>query len=108
MGFHVSQASEAVALYTPYTKISVPPGETINYTIDLINKSSAIKNVEISLVGFPKEWHYDIKSEGWNISRLAVLPDEEVPEDNDEVIKIALDDSFVNLSQYFYESIHLT
>ncbi|KXB08414.1 hypothetical protein AKJ55_01040, partial [candidate division MSBL1 archaeon SCGC-AAA382M17] len=39
---------------------------------------------------------------------LYVKPEEEVPEDNDEVIKIALDDSFVNLSQYFYESIHLT
>lgn len=38
---------------------------------------------------------------------LYVKPEEEVQEDNDEVIKIAPDDSFVKLAQYFYESVHL-
>ena len=38
---------------------------------------------------------------------LYVKPEEEAEEDNDEVIKIAPDDSFINLAQYFYESIHL-
>jgi uncharacterized metal-binding protein YceD (DUF177 family) len=38
---------------------------------------------------------------------LYVKPEEEVNEENDEVIKITPDHSFVNLAQYFYESIHL-
>jgi len=38
---------------------------------------------------------------------LYVKPEEEVQENNDEVIKITPDQSFVNLAQYFYESIHL-
>jgi uncharacterized metal-binding protein YceD (DUF177 family) len=39
---------------------------------------------------------------------LYVKPEEEVYEDSDEVIKIAPDDSQVNISQYLYESIHLS
>ena len=30
-------ADECVMLYTPYTKIAVPPGESINYSVDVIN-----------------------------------------------------------------------
>ena len=29
--------AQSVALYTPYTKISVPPGESIGYSVDVIN-----------------------------------------------------------------------
>lgn len=38
---------------------------------------------------------------------IYIKPEEEVQENNDEVIKITPDQSFVNLAQYFYESIHL-
>jgi uncharacterized membrane protein len=66
----------ALLLYTPYTKISVPPGQSIDYTIDVINNSDAVKNVAISLTGIPKDWNYDLKSGGWSIGELAVLPGE--------------------------------
>ncbi|MFP4620140.1 MAG: YceD family protein [Bacteroidales bacterium] len=39
---------------------------------------------------------------------LYIKPEDEVQEDNEEVIKITPDQSFVNLAQYLYESIHLT
>ena len=29
----------ALVLYTPYTKISVPPGQSIDYPIEVINNS---------------------------------------------------------------------
>jgi uncharacterized membrane protein len=67
-------AADSVALYTPYTRISVPPGESINYNIDVINNSSEIKYVEISLSGLPRGWNYVLKSGGWKISQIAVLP----------------------------------
>ena len=31
--------SGSIILYTPYTKISVPPGASIDYSIDLINNN---------------------------------------------------------------------
>jgi len=61
-------------LYTPYTKISVPPGESVDYTFDVINKSKELKNVDISVTGIPKSWNYVMKSGGWTIRQLSVLP----------------------------------
>ena len=66
----------ALVLYTPYTKISVPPGQSIDYTIDVINNSGGVRKVAIALTGIPKDWHYDLKSGGWSIAELAVLPGE--------------------------------
>ena len=67
-------ASDGVTLYTPYTKISVPPGESIDYVIDVINNSNEVKNVDISLAGIPKGWNYVLKSGAWTISQLSILP----------------------------------
>jgi len=71
-----ADASESVTLYTPYTKISVPPGESIDYEIDVINKSSSVRNMGISLSGLPKGWNSVMKSGGWSISQLSVLPND--------------------------------
>ena len=68
--------SQSVKLYTPYTKISVPPGETISYTVEVINDSRSIKNATISIKGMPKDWTYTLKSGGYTIDQISVLPDE--------------------------------
>jgi uncharacterized membrane protein len=75
-GNYAALVSDSVTLYTPYTKISVPPGESIDYTIDVINNSSEIRNVDISLSGIPKGWNYDLKSGGWKIGQFSILPHE--------------------------------
>lgn len=68
--------STGVVLYSPYTKIVVSPGASINYSVDLINNGHEIRTENISLGGLPSSWKYDIKSGGWNIEQMAVLPDE--------------------------------
>ena len=73
---NVALAANGISLYTPYTNISVPPGESIDYTIDVINNGSSIKDVDISLSGIPKEWEYTLKSGGWTINQVSVLPGE--------------------------------
>jgi len=69
-------AANGVTLYTPYTKISVPPGESIDYSIDVINNTNELQNVEISVGGMPKGWNYILKSGGWNIGQLSILQGE--------------------------------
>ncbi|HEX5171127.1 MAG TPA: NEW3 domain-containing protein [Cyclobacteriaceae bacterium] len=69
-------AESGVTLYTPYTKIAVPPGQSVDYTIDVINNGTGVKNVDISLSGVPKNWSYELKSGGWTIKELSVLPKE--------------------------------
>jgi uncharacterized membrane protein len=73
---HNACIANSVTLYTPYTKISVPPGESIDYTIDVINNSKEVQNVLISVIGMPKGWNFDLKSGGWVISQISILPGE--------------------------------
>jgi uncharacterized membrane protein len=68
--------TDSVKLYTPYTKITVPPGQSIDYAVDLINNSSVIKNADITISGLPKGWASDLKSGGYNIAQISVLPGE--------------------------------
>lgn len=65
-----------VTLYTPYTKISVPPGESIDYSVDIINNTGMVQNVQIQVAGMPKDWTYDMKSGGWNVNQISILPKE--------------------------------
>ena len=42
-----SESDKNVILYTPYTKIAVPPGESVNYSIDVINNYDVVKKREL-------------------------------------------------------------
>jgi len=74
-GFAVTVA-DSVVLYTPYTKISVPPGQSVEYLVDLINNSSEIISADLSIRGLPSAWNFSIKSGGYNIQQVSVLPGE--------------------------------
>ena len=46
---HASDSIPSVFLYSPYTKISVSPGTSIDYKIDLINNSKSPVNADLSV-----------------------------------------------------------
>lgn len=74
---HASEEDgKSVMLYTPYTKISVPPGESINYSVDVINNSDEVKNATLAISGLPRGWEYELKAGGFTINQLSVLPNE--------------------------------
>lgn len=68
--------AQSLSLYTPYTKISVPPGESIDYSVDVINNSGGIRSADLSVSGLPEGWSYELKSGGWTLEQLSVLPKE--------------------------------
>ncbi|MFB2118499.1 NEW3 domain-containing protein [Parapedobacter sp. 2B3] len=68
--------AQSLSLYTPYTKISVPPGESIDYSVDVINNSGGIRGAELAVSGLPEGWSYELKSGGWTVEQLSVLPKE--------------------------------
>src|SRR5699024_8549951 len=72
--FATSAKAQSVSLFTPYTHITVTPGQKIDYSIKLINNTGSIRDVGISLNGLPEGWSHTLKSGGWQISRLSVLP----------------------------------
>ena len=69
-----SGTADGVTVYTPYTRISVPPGESVDYSIDIINNTKVLQNLGVSLAGMPKGWNYTLKSGSWNIGQIAILP----------------------------------
>lgn len=71
----VTQAKD-LSLYTPNTRISAPPGASIDYTIDIINESSVVRNENLSVTGLPSTWTYTLQSGSYHIDRIAVLPGE--------------------------------
>ncbi|MBP8959361.1 MAG: hypothetical protein KBG40_02935 [Bacteroidales bacterium] len=74
--FNVTYASEqdSVQLYTPHTKVLATPGESLDYTITVINNGNEIKNIDLSVAGLPASWTYTLKSGAWNIKQISVLP----------------------------------
>lgn len=63
-------------LYTPYKGISVSPGQSIDYNIEVINNGSSVRDATLTIRGLPKDWTYELKSGGWVVETLSVLPDE--------------------------------
>ncbi len=70
------KAGEGLRLYTPYTEISIAPGESADYTIDVKNTGSSVKNVDVYLSGLPKDWGSTLKAGGYIIKQISVLPGE--------------------------------
>lgn len=68
-------AAAAAKVYTPYTNLSAPPGETINYSVDLINDSGEIVTADLSFSA-PAGWTYEMTAGGNDIRQIAVKPND--------------------------------
>lgn len=66
-----------VSVYTPYTGLSVSPGEDIEYNVSIINSGSSIENVRFGMKGLPKDWEYQITANGTSIEQLSIRPNDE-------------------------------
>lgn len=66
----------SVTLYTPYTQVSVPPGQPIKYSIEMINNTKEVVDDAIRITGLPRSWDYTLKSGNYNVKQLSVLPGE--------------------------------
>ncbi len=71
-----AQNNDGLELYTPYTKVSVSPGKTVQYSIDIINNGSTTRNENISISNLSRLWKYSLTADGYNLKKLAVLPGE--------------------------------
>ncbi|MFC0878057.1 NEW3 domain-containing protein [Saccharicrinis sp. FJH2] len=63
-----------VELHTPFVRISVPPGESVDYTIDVKNSTGETQNIPLYVTGIPKSWTYSLKGGGFNLQELSLLP----------------------------------
>ncbi|MBN2862405.1 MAG: hypothetical protein JXN62_04530 [Bacteroidales bacterium] len=61
-------------LYTPFMRVTVPPGESIDYSIDVVNNTEQTRDVDLSVTGMPSGWIYTLKYGAYAIRRISVLP----------------------------------
>ncbi|MGZ7441877.1 NEW3 domain-containing protein [Paenibacillus sp. TH7-28] len=67
-----ASAAGSLELYTPYLEWSAAPGESVSYSIDLVNHGSATASANLSLETQNKDWKHDLTAGGREISRIAV------------------------------------
>ncbi len=66
--------ADSVTLFTPHTRISVPPGESIIYSIDVINNSKVVRTMDISVSGVPGSWVYTLTSGNYKVGQISIMP----------------------------------
>lgn len=71
-----AQVKDSLELYTPYTKVSVSPGNTVNYKIDVINRGNVTRDENIIISNIQNSWTSSLTAGGLNIEKLAILPGE--------------------------------
>lgn len=76
LGALPAQAAEGVTLFTRYTNISLPPGDSINYSIDVVNNHTDVVTVPLTVVGMPEGWEYDLRGGGHQLREISVMPGE--------------------------------
>lgn len=69
--------ADSLMLYTPYTGISVTPGEDISYGVDVINDMTEVQHVTFSMEDLPEGWIYSIRAGGNSIQQLSIRPEHE-------------------------------
>lgn len=69
-------AAEGLRIFTSNTSLALPPGETISYSIELINDTDAIRSADLSFDDGGNGWTYQLTSSGRDIRQVAVKPHE--------------------------------
>jgi len=69
-------ANSELSVYTTNTKISISPGESVDYKIDITNNGQETKICDIAVTGIPRSWSYSLKSERYNVQQISILPGE--------------------------------
>lgn len=69
-------AAGEITLYTPYTSISVPPGEVINYPLEVKNNTNSVITVPLQINSLPSGWSTKLNGGGWQLKEVSVKPGE--------------------------------
>lgn len=66
-----------LTLFTPYTGLSVTPGESLTYNVDVMNDGNSVQNVTFDVNDLPEEWSHSIKASGNSVKQLSIKPNAE-------------------------------
>lgn len=70
-------AAGEMELYTPYTDLSAPPGDSLSYSVEVINRGTVTQRVPLAIEAGGNTWDYELTAGGRNIRQIAVKPGEQ-------------------------------
>lgn len=70
-------AAGEMELYTPYTDLSAPPGDSLSYSVEVINRGTVTQRVPLAVEAGGNTWDYELTAGGRNIRQIAVKPGEQ-------------------------------
>lgn len=71
--FGATDVNAKINLFTPYTGLSVTPGENLRYSINVNNSGASVQSASFSVNGLPKDWISTITSGGKDIRELSLV-----------------------------------
>lgn len=71
-GSNLAHAATNLELYTPYRQLTAAPGESITYSIELMNHTSSTQLATLGFATNHKDWAYDLTTGGKNVQQIAV------------------------------------
>ncbi|MEB3101010.1 NEW3 domain-containing protein [Ferviditalea candida] len=83
-------AAGGISLYTPFTDISVTPGQTVTFSIDVINNSASIQDVPLNVEGIPGNWTNHLTYGSYAVHKIAVKPNDSKSVDLDVEVPLAV------------------
>jgi len=75
LGVTPAYAAGELDLYTKLSSIAVAPGDSVSYSIDVINDTADIQTNRITVSGLPEDWNYTLQSSSYSVERISVRPD---------------------------------
>jgi|HigsolmetaAR203D_1030402.scaffolds.fasta_scaffold00015_88 uncharacterized membrane protein len=75
LGVSPVYAAGELDLYTKMSSVAVTPGDSVSYTIEVINNTSQIQTNRISVSGLPDNWKHTLQSGTYTVERISVKPE---------------------------------
>src|SRR5690606_15506517 len=75
LGVSPVYAAGELDLYTRLASIAVAQGDSVNYSIDVINNTSQTHTNRVTVSGLPDDWKYTIQNSSYNIEKISVRAD---------------------------------
>lgn len=70
----LSATAQDIRLHTPYTRVSVPPGESVRYTLKARNTGDEVRTADLYMRGLPRTWTHELKAGGYELEQISILP----------------------------------
>ncbi|HSE96402.1 MAG TPA: hypothetical protein VLD61_10945 [Methylomirabilota bacterium] len=67
-----TRPERGIAVYTEYSGVVVPVGETVRLDLTVANKGRRDETIALSLVSAPKDWKTELKGGGFTVTGVAV------------------------------------